>query len=408
MVSVTDAEAVEEGARIGAGGPPAVLLGTFLLSLFIAATQIMPASVLTLVMDDLGVSPTDASWLVSLALLSPAILALPVGFALDRVDNRLVLLAGTVVVVVSNLWGYDAAVRGVYSELLLARFLTGTGIVMTWTSGANLVSAAFADRNPATATGVFTASAPLGYVVGQAIPPVIAARAGWEANFLVFAVASAASFLLFAVGGYRTAAMAETEATAGLGDVGRVLTNRAVWVVALMSFVGYSLNLFFNSWMPTYLTRELGYSIAESGVLVALFPAMGVLSRTSGGVISDRVLDGRRRPVPLLSFLVTVPLVLVVFVSETPVVLVGLLVLSGYFVQLGIGLFYTYVRELVDDNVAGSAIAALSMASFFGGFTAPAVAGVLIERTGSYVPSFGYAFVLAILGVALAYVAPEP
>lgn len=398
-----------DGLRLGAiGGPYAVLVGTFLLSLFVAATQIMPASVLTLIMADLDVRPALASSLVSLTLLSPALLALPVGFALDRVDNRLVLFVGTLFIVGSGVWSWDAAVRGAYLELLASRLLTGVGIAMTWTAGANVVSAAFTGRNAATVTGIYTASAPMGYVVGQAIPPLVATYANWRVNFLLFAAASGLSFVLFAVGGYRTAAIAETEETASWTDFRRVLTNRGVWAVAIMSFAGYSLNLFFNSWMPTYLSEELGYGLAASGVMVALFPAMGVLSRTSGGVISDRFLDGRRRPVPLLSFLGTIVLVVAVTVARGPVVLAVLLLLSGYFVQLSIGLFYTYVRELVDDYVAGSAIAVLTMASFTGGFTAPVIAGWLIERTGGYLAPFAYAFALAALGVGLAWVAREP
>lgn len=397
------------GWRVGAfGGPYAVLAGTFLLSLFVAGVQIMPASVLTPIMRDLGVTPSAAGWLVSLTLLSPALLALPVGYALDRLDNRLVLLAGTVLVSGSSVWAWDAALGEAWGPLLTARFVTGVGIIMTWTAGANIVSAAFTGRYAATATGIYTASAPLGYVVGQGLPPLVAERAGWEANFPLFAAAVCGSFVLFAAAGYRTAAVAETDRTARVADFWDVLTRRAVWIVALMSFVAYSLNLFFNSWMPTYLVEELGYSLAESGLLVALFPAMGVLSRTSGGFISDRLLGGRRRSVPLLSFLVTAPLVVVLWAVDTPVVVVAGLVLSGYFVQLGIGLFYTYVRELVDPHVAGSAIAVLTMASFTGGFVAPVAAGWLIERTGSYLGSFGFAFGLAAVGVYLGAIASEP
>jgi nitrate/nitrite transporter NarK len=279
---------------------------------------------------------------------------------------------------------------------------------MTWTTGANIVSATFAGHNAATATGVYTASAPLGYVIAQALPPLVASNANWEANFLVFAGAVAASAVLLVVTSYRIAEMPETNRTADLTDFGRVMASRGVWIVALMSFMAYSLNLFFNSWMPTYLTEEVGYSLADSGFLTALFPAMGAFSRTSGGIISDRLLAKRRRPVPLLSFLVTVPIVVIMVVTETPLVIVGLLVVSGYFVQLGIGLFYTHIRELVDEHVAGSAIAVLSMASFTGGFTAPIVAGWLIGQTGSFLSSFAFAFGLSVFGVGLAWLAPEP
>jgi nitrate/nitrite transporter NarK len=385
-----------------------VLIGTVLLGLSVSALQIMPASVLTLIMDGLDIGPAEASWLVSLTLLAPTILVLPVGFALDRLDNRLIMGLGTLLIFASGVWSWDAAIGGDYLALLASRLLMGAGLAMTWTAGANLVSAAFAGNNAATATGIYTASAPLGYVVGQAVPPFVASSARWELNFLLFAVAGLLSYVLFAATGYRTAAVAEAEQIPQLSDFRKVLTNRGVLAVSLMSFMAYSLNLFFNSWMPTYLAEELGFGIAESGVLVALFPAMGVLARISGGVISDRLLSGRRRPVPLGAFLVTAVLVVVVAVAETPPVIAGLMVLSGYFVQLGIGLFYTHVRELVDKFVAGSAISVLSMLSFSGGFTAPVIAGWLLESTGMYLVTFGYAFGLAVVGVGLALVTPEP
>jgi len=399
----------QQRARLGAiGGPYAVLVGIFLLTLFVSAVQIMPASVLPLVMADQGVSPSLASSLVSLSLLSPAILARPVGFSLDRLDNRLVLFGGTLLVLISGIWSWDSAARGAFTELMISRLLMGTGLAMTWTSGANIVAAAFTNRNAATATGIYTASAPLGYAVGQAVPPLVAGYFDWRLNFLLLSGAAALSYALFAVFGYRTAAIAETERTAGLADFRHVLTRKAVWIVALMSFAGYSLILFFNSWMPTYLATELGVGLAESGIMVALFPAMGVLARPTGGLISDRFLSGRRRPVPLLSFVVTAAMVVAVTATRTPILLAGLMVLSGYFAQLGIGIFYTYIRELVDEHVAGSAIAVLSMASFSGGFSAPLVAGWLIERTGAYLSAFVFALAIGLFGVTLAWFAPEP
>ena len=395
--------------RLGAiGGPYAVLATTFLVSLFVAGVQIMPASVLTLVMSDLGATPTEAGWLVSLTLLMPAVLALPVGYGLDRFDNRYILALGVLIVVSVNVWAWEPALRGAFLELLAVRLATGVGIIMTWVSGANLVAEAFAEGNTATATGVYTASAPLGYVVGQALPPLVANSAGWEANFPVFAAAIGFSGLLFVLTAARTAAPAPSAGSADLADFGRVIRRRAVWIVALMSFVAYSLNLLFNSWMPTYLTEQLGYSIEDSGILVALFPFMGFLARTTGGVVSDRLLDERRRPVPLGSFALTAPIIVIMAVTETPLIVVVLLVLSGYFTQMGVGLFYTHVTELVDEHVAGSAIAVLTMASFTGGFTAPIIAGWLIERSGSYLTFFLFALGLSALGVALTWIVPEP
>ena len=87
-----------------------------------------------------------------------------------------------------------------------------------------------------------------------------------------------------------------------LTDLGNVVTNRRVWIVGVLGFLGYALYLFVNSWAPSYLTDDLQLSLEVSGALVALFPAVGVVSRVTDGVLSDTLFGGRRRPVVLLSF----------------------------------------------------------------------------------------------------------
>ncbi|MFB6220566.1 MAG: nitrate/nitrite transporter, partial [Halolamina sp.] len=384
-----------------------VLAGAWTMMLFAAAVQIMPASVLPLVMDDLAVGPGRAGWLVSASLITPALLSLFVGVALDRFASFRVVMAGTLVLVVANVWGWWAALAGDFVSLVVTRLLAGAAIATLWNAGATVVGGVFTGKRAATAMGVFTTAPPLGYAIGQFVPPFVAEAGGWELNFLVFAVLSLLAFLAYAlVGGRNAAGTPEERPTRA--EFRAVFTSRTVWVVALMSFVGYSLHLFFNSWMPTYLSEEFGMALTASGALAALFPAMGVLSRLSGGWLSDRVFARRRKPIPLLAFGVSAPLVVLVSMASTTLALVALLALSGYFIQLSIGLFYTYVRELVDDRVAGSAVAVLSTASFVGASSSPVIAAALFTRTGTFAASFGYAAALALAGFALALFAPEP
>lgn len=387
-----------------------VLAGTWLMALFAAGSQIMPASILPVIMESLTIGPSAAGWLVSATLLAPAILSIPIGLGLDRINNFAVVVLGTGLLLIGNLGAWWTAMAGQYELLVLTRVITGAGIVSIWTSGANIVGGIFRESQAATATGLFTTSAPMGYVLAQFSTPYITAISKWELNFVVFGVASVGAFGLFLVTGReseRTDTVKDSPPP-GITDFKRVFTSRGVWIVGCMSFIGYSLHLFFNSWMPSYLSGVFGLTLTKSGLLVALFPAMGVLARATGGVLSDRIFDQRRRPVPLVSFLVTTPLIVIISFTQSPFVLILLLILSGYFIQLGIGLFYAYVRELVSTNVAGSAVAFLSSLSFIGGFTSPLIAGFLIERSSTYFSAFGYALLLAVLGIILAWSAPEP
>lgn len=391
----------------GLAGPPGLLVALWLFLVFVGGYSIVPASVMSVIMAELSIGPTAASWVLTAPQVAAAVVGLPVGIYLDRIDNRTAAVASVLVLLVAGAWGWFAADAGAYWSLIASRLLGGTAFVTFWVAGANLLTGAFPAGNRATAVAVYTTGYPVGYAVGQYTGPLIAEGLGWAAIFAVFAVLGlvVVPALVLVGRGVDTSVSAET--TPELGEIKRVLLSRGVWVVGVMSFTIYSLYMLVNSWMPTYSAETFGLSLAESGLLVALFPATGVVARTAGGVLSDRVFGHRRRPVVLVSFAVTSALVVALYYSGTVALFLLGIVAAGVFVQLQIGLLYTYAGEFVGSNVAGTAIAIISVVGWGGAFVAPAVAGALLESTGSYVSVFAYALALGLFGVGVTVLAPE-
>jgi sugar phosphate permease len=186
-----------------------------------------------------------------------------------------------------------------------------------------------------------------------------------------------------------------------------LFTNRGMWTLCLLCFIAYDLYLVLNSWLPSYLSEGLGVGLALSGLLTALFPAVGIVARTASGGISDRLFDGRRRPVAVLAFAVATPGVLGLAVTTHVGTVVGLVVAAGLGVQLVIGLLFSYVTEVVASEVRTTAVSLLTAAGLAGAGIAPVVAGGLIERVG-YRSTFLLAGVVAAVGVLVAWWAPEP
>ena len=405
------------------------LAGAWLLSVVANAYLIVPASVLPRIAVDTNTDPGTAIWIVSVAFAAWAASNFVLGGAIDRFGDLPVLTVATGAVAVAGVWGWQAGLEGLFLSLAASRALGGIALGAIWTTGANVVGNTFPPDRQGIALGVFTTSAPAGLAIGQFSGPLVANAVGWEANFLLFGLAPIGAFVLLIAlysirspGSDRDTATASTpgsgsesepgtnaadETPAATAAIGTVLRNRSVRFGCAMGFVAYSLFLFFNSWMPTYLTEQLGVSLVASSAFVALFPAVGIVSRAGGGVLSDRVLDRRRLPVMKLSFLAAAPLVGVVAVSRSIPVVVVVLVAAGFAIQLSIGIVYTYVREVVDANTSASALAVLGSAAIAGSFTAPVIAGALIERTGAYTSAFAYAGLLALVGIALAWSAPE-
>lgn len=383
----------------------ALVGGASLLSAGLGAYEIAPASVTPLVRETLGVSASEAGLLVSVMFGTAVVTSIPIGTALDRTDTRRAVTVAVGALLVAGVWGWTAGNDGSYLSVLGSRVLGGIAFVVVWNAGIEIVSEAAPPDIRATAVGCFTASGPVGFALGQASAPLIAARFGWPAIFVAYTAIVLAGMALF------------LPASRGLGgsggdapslaELGGVLRSRAVWLVGGLGFLGYSLYLFVNSWGPSYLTEELGLSLAASGLLVALFPAVGVVSRIAGGALSDRLFGGRRRPVVLGSFLAATPLVALTGRLTDVEVLVAVLLASGLAIQLTLGLSFTYVREVVDSRVAATAVAFQTAVGLGGAFIAPIVGGAVIEAT-SYRTAFLLAAGLGALGVVLAWRAPEP
>ncbi|PSP86359.1 MFS transporter [Halobacteriales archaeon QS_1_68_17] len=396
-------------ARVAVPRAAGLLVAGWFILLSVGSYVIAPASLLPIIMPSMGIGKSAGAALVSLPQVSATVLGLPLGMYLDRVKSRVAVLVAGVLIFVGGAWGWAAATDGAFLSLVASRLVGGIGVFILWVVGANVITSAFPESRRATAVAVLITGYPIGYAFGQLTAPLVADRLSWPAVFPVYATIGLAFALLFYLLQGRVAlADVETElALPGGTDFRRMFTDRNVLLVALLSFLGYSLYMLYNSWMPTYLTEAFGVSLADSGLFVALFPAVGLLARPVGGWLSDGPLGRRRRPVFFVSFLGAVALAaLLAPVGTVPLFVVGLVV-AGFFIQMQFGLLYQFVQEFAEPNVAGTAISLVSVTGWLGSFVAPVVVGELISVAGGYTVVFGFAVVVGLAGVVTTWVTVE-
>jgi NNP family nitrate/nitrite transporter-like MFS transporter len=374
------------------------LAAGWLVLLFVGAYLITPASVLTLIMADLGVTEATAAALVSMPQVTATVIGIPVGIYLDRVESRAVVPVAASVLLAGSVGDWLAGNGGAVSLLVGSRLLAGVGMFVLWVVCINVASSTFPPDRRATATSVIISGYPAGYALGQLGAPRLAELVGWPGVFPLFGGAVLLTSLLFYVAVGRVSRFQTATEPMTRAGFRRVLGNRNVWTVVLVTVLGYSLYMVFNSWMPTYITRRFGVSLAESGAFVALFPAVGILARPVGGWLSDTVFTQRRRPVFGVSFAGAAVLAVVMFYTATIGALVAVLVLAGVFIQLQIGLMYQSIQEFVDPEAAGTAVSLASVAGWLGSFVAPVAAGELVATAGTYAVLFLLAVCLGVTG----------
>ncbi|MFB6310967.1 MAG: nitrate/nitrite transporter, partial [Salinirussus sp.] len=237
--------------------------------------------------------------------------------------------------------------------------------------------------------------------------PVISNTVGWESLSLLFAVGAVIAFLPLLLIDRLAPSNGSTSSPPSVGDLAAVLRDTTVWQLGSLYFASLSIFFILSSWMPSYLTTAFDVDIAESGLLLGIFTFVGIFGRSSGGVISDRIFGRRRRPVVLLSFSTTALLVAALAGLNVPTAVFIVLVVSGFAVQMSVGVLYAHVRDLVDRSVQGTAVSVFLLIGTCGSLTAPVVTGFLIEVTPGFMAAFGYAIALAVLAVILAWLAPE-
>jgi predicted MFS family arabinose efflux permease len=383
-----------------------ILSGLWILIVAANAYYMVPASVLPVIMARLAVDPAGASLLISVMFGAQMLLGVPVGVLLDRVDNRLAIGIATSFLVVIYSLSWQSAATDAYWLLLASRVMAAPATAAVWTAGITIIGRIF-NQQQATAVGVFSGGPAAGFALGLLSGPLITDRFGWLAIFIIYTIPA-----VIGCGVFWITSRGIDISGSGIGppqaaNFRELLRDRLIWVVAFMAFLGYSIYAFITSWVPTYLAGEFGISLAQGGLFVALFPAIGIFARGGSGAISDYFFDHRRRPVAIISFIISAPAILLIAVVESEIWMLLALVFAGFFVQLGIGLFYAQAREIVDSSVAATGVAFTTSMAMFGGFSAPLVGGFLIEFSG-YSAAFGYAVVVALTGLAFAWITPEP
>ena len=381
-------------------------LWLWLATVFVVAYEIVPASVLPLVRTDLGVDAATGSWIVSAILLSMAIFSLPAGVVLDRVDERRAIGVAAIAFFATTIWAWLAGSAGSFPSLLAARFAGGAALVALWTASVDVVGASFDADRQGTAIAFLATGVPGGYALGHLTGPVLANAFGWPATFPPYGALTVLFVGFYLIGSRRRTVATGSRPPTG-ADLRRVFGNDGVWTVGALAFAAFSLNLLFNSWLPTYFVERFSVSVAWGGALAAGFPLVGVVARATSGVVSDRYFGARRRPLVLGSFLAVAVLVPAIVVADRLAAVLAVLVVAGFVTQTGLVLLLPLVRELVAENVAATALAVLNTVGFLGAFSAPIVTGALIDRAG-FDAAFAYAVVLAVGGTALALRIREP
>ncbi len=356
---------------------------------------IAPAPVFSQLIRAYDIGSAEAGALVSALLLTALLAQVPGAYLIDRLDNRKLI---GIAIVGLNLAILPAFLVPSFEVALISRLATGVFVPFIFVPLANLVSEAYPEARTR-ALGVYLSAPPAGYALGTFVTPLLPPLLGLFSIYIVYALPI---LLLMPVLWWTTSSVVR--------DRGPMLPFRAyaaafrnleLWRLGLAFASTYALYILFTAWMPTFLTAVGGVSLAVGGALAALVPAFGILSRLLGGRWAESRFVRDKRLILVYSFLPMIPLSLVwLSLLALPWAFL-LLPLIGFFIQLPFSVYYAFAAQILPDRLRGSAYTFMNMISLTGGVMAPLLAGLFLDLTGSFAPTFLLALAFAGAGLAL-------
>ncbi|MFI0470391.1 MFS transporter [Saccharopolyspora sp. 5N102] len=248
---------------------------------------------LTAISLDVGLSQTEAGSLATVTLIGAVLGGVLFGILGDYFGRVRTLTWSVILFAVFT--GLTALAQG-YLDLAIYRFIAGVGLGGEFGVGMALVAETWPAKMRARATSLVGVGGQAGVLIGTLAAGPIVTAWGWRTLFVIGAIPALIAFVL-------RNRLAEPEAFTRIerdrrrfplrllfADAGTTRSSIALLVLCSVQTFGY---YGIMTWLPTYLSKQFGFSLTKSGT----WTAVTVLGMAAGmwifGQLADRI--GRRR-----------------------------------------------------------------------------------------------------------------
>ena len=244
---------------------------------------------------------SEKATLLSLPILSGAILRIVLGFSVDKFGPKKTALVSQLIVIAALLTAYFLGGSITYNQLLIVAL--GLGF-----AGASFAVALpqAGQWYPPKLQGVvlgIAGAGNIGVVIDFIFAPKIAELWGWESVFLVGAVMAIVTFIAYAFLAKDAPADVYTARPKKLKDYGKLMKDKDTWWFALFYAISFGGFVGFAGYMKVYLMSTYSVDMGAFGidflnepnvkVIAGYFGALtifaGAILRPFGGSIADKI-----------------------------------------------------------------------------------------------------------------------
>lgn len=367
------------------------------------------------IMRELHITPTQFGGISSSFFLVFIVTSLLGGLLADRFATRHVLLVMAIV------WSFamlPVLLVTNFGGLVLTRVLLGVGEGPTSPVGSHAIFKWFDAKSRVVPQALYSAGPPAAIIVGAPLLTWIIGTWGWRVAFASLGVASlawAVVWFVFGREGVEPTAVREQAAPpaatgwSGARIYGRTLISRTYIACVCFGFPAYLVLSVMLAWLPSFLTRGMGFTPRQAAWLVSLdWFILGVFPIITGIVSQSMMRRGLSARVGLgfvAGGCVVIAAIAMFLVPRsgggTPQLV--LLLIGCAFPVMITPVLFTILGNVVPSRWRGGVLGSFSAVIVSAGLLGPIMIGYLIQHSGpveDYFAGFGYmAVVLAVGGM---------
>ena len=308
------------------------------------------------IQKEFGLTKASMGGLTSVALIASAI----GGIAFGRIADRI----GRVRAMTFSILLYSVATAGMATshspwQLIVWRVLVGLGMGGEWSCGSVLVAETWPAKHRAKAMGIMQAGWAIGAMLAAGLSALVLERYGWRVLFLIGAAPAVVAFLIRR--NVEEPPIWREQQQREPARWSEMFGSPYIRHVVLATLLASSVLLAFwgvTSWLPGFLATPVseggaGLTLTKSSAWLIALQVGAFFGYISFGWIADRI--GRRPAFTAFMIAAAAVVPLFAFGARSPLTLLLLGPLVGYFAHGYFSLFGAMLAELFPTRIRASA-----------------------------------------------------
>lgn len=321
------------------------------------------------------------------------------GWLVDRFQAFRVLLVGFTVWSLATIF---TGLAGSFAALFASRLLLGAGESVAFPSCWKIICQCFTETQRGVANAVLFVAMALGPAFGILLGAYLIASYGWRAFFIGFGLISMVWLVPWLIVGSKCITERRKELPTS-PTFRAILSTPDLWGASLGHAGGTYTWYFVLTWIPYYLVHERHFTLGTMSFISAGAYILTAISIMTSGWVADRWIRAgasptlARKTFLCLGLSATAIFMLACAVSNGAS-FITFLMLAGFAWGLATPNVWAAVQTLAGPEAIGRWSGIQNTVGSISGIIAPALTGVLVDRTGSFLLPFLVASAVAAIG----------